>query len=363
MVTKRILVVDDEPNVVKSCTRILELEGFEVQGVTGGAEAIALYESEGFDLTLTDLKMPGVDGLQVLAAIREYDPSAAVAIFTAYGTKENVVEALRLGACEFLEKPLSARTLTNTVRRILERGNGTVVQGNLRTLSLPSIVQINCSERNQAHLRIRREGQEASVFFADGDVVHAALGSRVGEEVVYELLTWEDGGFELEMGVPPPERTVTTGWSGLLLEGMRRLDEKAAGLERLEEIETIDGEGVKGEMTQELARALREIEGVVGVVIVARDGIVLADELEGDPQKEGAVAVFVGNAASQAGESLALGPFEWGTVAIGKDTVLVLEQPDYYVGLLLGERASPALVASQAESSFKQAETGMWKIS
>ncbi|MCK4451541.1 MAG: response regulator, partial [Anaerolineae bacterium] len=218
MAAKRILVVDDEPNVVKSCARMLELENFEVRGTTDGAEAIALYKSEGFDLALVDLKMSDVDGLEVLAALREYDPSAAVVIFTAYGTKESVVEALRLGACEFLEKPLSAKTLVATVRRILERRDGTAVRGNLRTLSLPSIVQINCTERNQASLRLKRRGQEASLFFADGEIAHAVLGSRVGEEVVYELLTWEDGEFELEMGVPPPKRTVTAGWSGLLLE-------------------------------------------------------------------------------------------------------------------------------------------------
>jgi predicted regulator of Ras-like GTPase activity (Roadblock/LC7/MglB family) len=105
-------------------------------------------------------------------------------------------------------------------------------------------------------------------------------------------------------------------------------------------------------MTQELARALRQINGVLGVVIAARDGTVLAHELESDHEKEGAVAVFVGNAANLASESLALGPFEWGTVAVGKDTMLVLEQPEYYVGLLLGERASPSLVASNARNVF-----------
>jgi len=125
MAAKRILIVDDEPNVVKSCARILELEGFEVQEATGGAEAIDLYKSEGFDLALVDLMMPGVDGLQVLTALREYDPSASVVIFTAYGTKENVAAALRLGACEFLKKPLSAKTMVGTVRHILEHGDGT----------------------------------------------------------------------------------------------------------------------------------------------------------------------------------------------------------------------------------------------
>ena len=130
MTAKRILIVDDEPNVVKSCAKILELEGFEVQEATGGAEAIDLYKSEGFDLALVDIMMPDVGGLEVLAAIREYDPSAAVVIFTAYGTKENVTAALRLGACEFLKKPLSAKTLVSAVRHILEHGDGTGMRGN-----------------------------------------------------------------------------------------------------------------------------------------------------------------------------------------------------------------------------------------
>lgn len=342
---KRILVIDDEPNVVKSCVKMLQMEGFDVQGVVSGAEALDLYQRQEFDLVLTDLKMPDMDGLEILTRIKKHNPNAAVVIFTAYGTKENVVEALRLGAREFLEKPLESRTLTATVRRILEQGSSSIVRGNLRSMSLPSIVQINCTERNQALLHLRRRGQEGKVYFADGEVVHATLGSLVGEEAFYQLLGWEDGDFELEMGVSSIKRTITAGWSGLLLEGMRRLDEGLAGLELEGEI----AKGVRGEMTQEVVRTLKKIEGVVGVVVAARDGIVLAHDLEGDPDREGAVAVFVGNAAGQAGETMSLGAFDWGTIAIGKDVMLVMEQPNYYVGLLLSERASPSLVAPAAK--------------
>lgn len=229
MTDERILVADDEPNVVKSSVEMLGRRGFEAQGVTGGAEAIELYKREGFDLALVDLKMPDVGGLEVLTALREYDPTATVVIFTAYGTKENVVEALRLGASEFLEKPLETDALVDTVRRLLEQERGgKVVRGDLSSLSLPSIVQINCEERNEAQLRLRNRGQEGTLFFADGNVVHAELGSQTGEEAVYELLNWEDGSFELEMGAEAPERTIEVGWSGLLLEGMRRIDESTA---------------------------------------------------------------------------------------------------------------------------------------
>jgi predicted regulator of Ras-like GTPase activity (Roadblock/LC7/MglB family) len=102
------------------------------------------------------------------------------------------------------------------------------VYGRLSTMGLPSIVQVNCEERNEARLRLQHQGQEGTIFFADGRAVHAGLGSQVGEEAVYELLSWEDGTFELEMGVSPPERTIEVGWSSLLLEGMRRIDESTA---------------------------------------------------------------------------------------------------------------------------------------
>ena len=293
MAAKRILVVDDEPNVVKSCARMLELEGFEVQGATNGTEAIDLYKSDHFDLALVDLKMPGMDGLEVLAALKDYDADATVVICTAYGTKESVVDALRLGACEFLEKPLDISTLIATVRRNLKQGSSAAVRGNLRTLSLPSIVQINCTERNHACLRLKRRGQRASVFFAGGDIAHAVLGSQIGEEVVYELLTWEDGEFELEMDVPAPERTVTVGWSGLLLEGMRRIDERNAGWDGLDELE--EQSDVLEEQPEEvnkmatkrrsqvlaehLETLLAESGDINGAAIIGYDGLVLASNM------------------------------------------------------------------------------------
>ncbi len=133
---------------------------------------------------------------------------------------------------------------------------------------------------------------------------------------------------------------------------MRRLDEAAAGL--VEGLQETDEEGGRGMTIEGLVKALRNIEGVSGAVIAAHDGIVLAHELEGDPDREGAVAVFVGNAASQIGEFLALGTFNYGTVVVGKDAMLVLDQPDYCVGLRLAERASPTFAASRAESVLKE---------
>ncbi len=100
------------------------------------------------------------------------------------------------------------------------------LKGKLSEMGLSDIVQVACKGRNQACLLVQSQGQEGSLFFENGQIVHAILDSQEGEEVIYELLTWEDGIFEIKQEVTPPKRTITANWHSLLLEGMRRLDEQ-----------------------------------------------------------------------------------------------------------------------------------------
>ena len=212
-----------------------------------------------------------------------------------------------------------------------------LIEGNLKELSLPTIIQLNCTERNTAEVSLKYQGEEGVICFAEGAIIHAVVGDLVGEEAVYELLAWPEGSFTVETGAVPRERTVRADWNRLLMEGMRRIDEK----ELPSEPTTLDN-------LTALTQNLKSAAGVEGVVVISRDGIVLASDLEGDAEKEGAVAVFVGVAADQVGESLNLTPFDWGLVTMTKDRTLILERPDYFVGLLLGEKASPALVRAEA---------------
>lgn len=207
------------------------------------------------------------------------------------------------------------------------------LEGNLRDFSLANIIQLNCNENNTAKVTLERRGKEGVIFFDGGSIKHAAFGSLVGEEAVYDLLRWRDANFRVERGVTTKEKTVKTNWNALLLEAMRRIDE---------------GEAPMADQMNEWAQALRAISGVAGVVLISRDGVVLAESVEGDAEKEGAVAVFVGNAADQIGEALSLTPFDWGVVTMTKDRILVLERDQFCAGLLLTEKGSPAMVSSEA---------------
>ena len=206
------------------------------------------------------------------------------------------------------------------------------LEGNLRDFSLANIIQLNCSEQNTAKVTLDRRGKEGVIFFDGGSIKHAALGSLAGEEAVYELLRWRDANFRVESGVTTKEETVNTNWNALLLEGMRRIDE---------------GEASMADQMNERAEALRALPGVEGVVLISRDGVVLAESIEGNAEREGAVAVFVGNAADQIGEVLSLTPFDWGVVTMTRDRVLVLGRAQFCAGLLLTEKTSPAMVSSE----------------
>ena len=211
------------------------------------------------------------------------------------------------------------------------------LEGSLKDLSLANLIQLNCQEMNEVKVILEYLGKEGIIFCSGGNVVHAATGPLTGEEAVYELLCWDGGTFRVQNGFTLPERTIDRNWSSILLEGMQRIDEGETSME---------------DRLNKLAHDLNEMPTVSGSVIVARDGTVFAEAVDSNAEKEGAVAVFVGNAAGQIGEALALGSLDWGVVTMGQDRMLVLEQPNFFVGLLLTEKASPALVASEVEETL-----------
>ena len=117
----KILVVDDERNVLVTVVAILQQEGYDVDAAPDGQSAIDLIRSQTYDLVMTDLKMPGIDGLGVLEEVRKTSPATVTLMMTGYGSVDTALEALQLGAYEYLLKPTEVADLKAAVRRSLER--------------------------------------------------------------------------------------------------------------------------------------------------------------------------------------------------------------------------------------------------
>jgi len=117
----RILAVDDEPIVLDSFRKILVLAGFSVDTVESGPEALSLVREHPYDFVFTDLKMPGMDGIEVVRAVKHLRPDADVAVITGYATIESAVETMKDGAVDYVQKPFTEDELVAFANRLLIR--------------------------------------------------------------------------------------------------------------------------------------------------------------------------------------------------------------------------------------------------
>jgi DNA-binding NtrC family response regulator len=145
MTMRRVLVVDDEPDMVENCARILKRAGHQCLTATDPQRALALVDSERPDLLLTDLKMPGMDGMEVLRRAHEVDPALPVILITAFASIESAVAAIKQGAFDYLPKNFSVDQLRVAVERGLRQRELQLENRNLReqlqgTLGLENLI-------------------------------------------------------------------------------------------------------------------------------------------------------------------------------------------------------------------------------
>jgi ActR/RegA family two-component response regulator len=127
-----ILVIDDEAVVHESCRRVLEDEGYRVDGAFSLKEGIAALEMEPFEVVVTDLKMPGGSGMDVIRSIRDRWEDTAVIMITGYSTVDSAVEAMKLGAVHYLPKPFTPEELADAVLRAMEQRRLAIEERQLR---------------------------------------------------------------------------------------------------------------------------------------------------------------------------------------------------------------------------------------
>jgi DNA-binding NtrC family response regulator len=117
----KILVVDDEMIVCESCQRILEEEGYEVEIALSGKEAFEKMKAHPFDIVITDLKMPGIGGMEILRTFRKEYPDSIIIMITGFSTVETAVEAMKLGAFDYIPKPFTPDEVSIVVKKAIEK--------------------------------------------------------------------------------------------------------------------------------------------------------------------------------------------------------------------------------------------------
>ncbi len=193
LISKRILLVDDDPTIRAILHRLVTSVGHEALEATDGAHAIALLQSEQVDLCITDLRMPGASGFDVLEAARKRTPPVSVVVLTGEGTVQDAVAALRAGAVDFLAKPFHAMFFQETLQKLLAeparanhvrqtRGAAVIGEHPAMRLVLERIDQVADTEAN---VLIRGETGTGKEILAR--LIHAASARRAGPFVAVNM--------------------------------------------------------------------------------------------------------------------------------------------------------------------------------
>jgi len=228
----KILLLDDDPDVLDLYQEmLLQLPSEpEVQIATTGVRAIELLEAEPFTLLVSDLKMPKMDGLQVLSIVRRRFPILRTVVLTGVADEQLRSRAYSMGIDLFLEKPSSKKELKfllDCIESLLDQEVSGGFRG-VQSKSLVDIIQLECLSGNSALLKITRGKDEGKIWIQNGDVIDAAAPGLSGEQAFGKIMSWKSGNFELLPSDPEHPRVIHTSYQGLLLDSAQAMDEAEA---------------------------------------------------------------------------------------------------------------------------------------
>ncbi len=224
---KKVLIVDDEETLTWSMAKSLskDKDKYEVLIANNGREALHLLKANKIDLVITDIRMPDINGLDLLVMIKKEFTETKVIIMTAYGSSDVQKEANQRGSLFYIEKPFEISEIRKIIIDLIGKRRG--FHGKVVGLQLTDIIQMNCLSRLTTALIVTRDGEKGVIYFNEGEVVHAECGEQKGTEAFYKILSWQEGEFVSNIGFVPPIQTIYQSWEHLLVEAMRRDDDKA----------------------------------------------------------------------------------------------------------------------------------------
>ena len=231
----KLLLVDDNPMVLGMLQQALSPLA-HVTTATDAADALLKAVDDAPDLLLCDYRMPGMDGRQLVEKLKSR-PATANFSTVLMASKTDIAERLspQDTADDYLEKPFYLKDAIRRVKRMIDRialekmaktaPSDGVVRGSLSQMNVIDLMQSLEMGRKSCRLSLSNEGDKCEVFFVEGQVKHATYGSLVGDEAVFKVLRWTGGSFQLDFEGKTDKETTQLNTQGLLMEGLRLLDE------------------------------------------------------------------------------------------------------------------------------------------
>ncbi|MEM9488286.1 MAG: response regulator, partial [Myxococcota bacterium] len=280
MAKQSLLLVDGDARSLRVLEVSLKKAGFNVTTATSGKDALDKVQTAKPDLIISDTDLAEMDGYAFCEGLKSSSAWSDIPFIflTNQDSIEHKIRGLELGVEDYLTKPIYIKEILTRVRILLQkrqrarieakRDSRTRFAGGLSDMGVVDLIQtIEVSRKSGLIHFLSTDGQRADLYFREGKVIDAEAGSLQGEEAVYRLLTWSDGDFEVVFRNVRRKDVISVSSQGLLMEGMRRLDEWGRLLEQLPTLDErfeVD--------THELAERLSELPDELNVVLKLYDG-------------------------------------------------------------------------------------------
>ena len=237
----KILLVDDNPMVLGMLQQALSSLG-EVTVGTDAADALLKAVDDPPDVLISDYRMPGMDGRQLLEKLKSRPATARIAVIL-MASKADISERLSMQDPieDYLEKPFFLKDATHKIKRVVDRialeklskaaSTDGILRGSLSQMNVIDLVQSLEMGRKSCLLTMTKGNnnnnneEKCEIYFSQGQVKHAAYGPITGDEAVFKVLRWTEGNFQIDFNGKSSQETTTLNTQGLLMEGLRLLDE------------------------------------------------------------------------------------------------------------------------------------------
>jgi DNA-binding response OmpR family regulator len=290
---RTLLLVDADPRSVRVLEVSLKKAGYSVTTAADGQDALAKLDLSTPDLVLTDTRLPKLDGYALVRKLKEKPEWAGIPVvfLTSQKSVEDKIRGLELGVEDYLTKPIFVRELLARVNLLLARrtqeniasqnktaaGRQTRFSGSIADMAVVDLLQTFEVSRKSGVVHLKGGTQEAHIYFREGKVVDADLGRLRGEEAIYRALIWNEAQFEVEFCAVKNDDVMNTSTQGILMEGMRRVDEWGRLLEQLPPLSTIF-EIDHGQLLERLNEIPDELNGILRLFDGKRNLMQVVDE-------------------------------------------------------------------------------------
>lgn len=240
-----LLIVDADARSLRVLEVSLKKAGFGVRTAESVAAARAAIADARPEVVITESELPDGDGFALCAELKAGDDKSSVVFLSQASTPDLKIQAINAGADDFLAKPVLVKDIITRLRALLEtreserlakRERPGNLSGNLASMGVVDLLQVMETGKKSGIVHVSSDPvksggyvsgsqERGTMFFRDGNIVDAKLGEKTGAEVVYRMLLWEDGVFEIEFKQISRSDVVNLPTQTILLEGMRRVDE------------------------------------------------------------------------------------------------------------------------------------------